>query len=358
MNQKNKFNLSEKASPLTSQEAKKYFSIFGFAVLGFAITFLLFGSLAFFVADGILASKSLSFDTIGIWGQILSNLISSVLPIALFGAPVFVLLLKPLPTVNPSKSSLSFKQLLGGFCVAMLFMYIGSYFSTIFLTIFSSISGIVPENALAESLDGENLWVTFAFTVIIAPVLEEFLFRKLLCGKLLALGEGYAVFLSALAFSVIHANFYQVAYAFLVGAFLGYIYIKTGKLIYPLIYHMLLNFFGTVFNTFLLRRIDQDALLGIYDPETLEQLMSSTTIDPNDPLVKAILILGIYELILMVIYVIGLFVFWRAVRRKKITFEKGLLSPPKKGFFSNLLCNPGIAAAFVFFTAIFIISLL
>ena len=72
--------------------------------------------------------------------------------------------------------------------------------------------------------------MTFIIAVLIAPTAEELLFRKLLTERIVKYGELAAVLASGLFFGLFHGNLNQFSYAFLLGLFLGFIYVKTGKL--------------------------------------------------------------------------------------------------------------------------------
>lgn len=85
--------------------------------------------------------------------------------------------------------------------------------------------------------------------LIFAPVMEEFVFRRLFAVKLLQHGERVYILTSALCFSMVHGvslGIPQIAYTFILGLIWAYVYAKTGSLIYPIILHALSNFAGSV----------------------------------------------------------------------------------------------------------------
>ncbi|MBQ9355507.1 MAG: CPBP family intramembrane metalloprotease [Clostridia bacterium] len=65
---------------------------------------------------------------------------------------------------------------------------------------------------------------------IIPALVEEFAFRGVVMGITLPFSESFAVFSSALLFGIMHGNFEQMPFAFLVGLVLGLIRVKTGTL--------------------------------------------------------------------------------------------------------------------------------
>lgn len=98
------------------------------------------------------------------------------------------------------------------------------------------------DDILTNSGIGANVLVT----VIMAPIVEELFFRKLIMDRLLGFGELPAILLSGLMFGLAHGNFTQFFYAAGLGILFGYIYAKTGKVSYTIACHMLFNFLGGV----------------------------------------------------------------------------------------------------------------
>ncbi|MCR5653703.1 MAG: CPBP family intramembrane metalloprotease, partial [Ruminococcus sp.] len=65
---------------------------------------------------------------------------------------------------------------------------------------------------------------------IIPPLVEEFLFRGILLGKLRAFGDSFALFFSTMLFSLMHGNIVQIPFSFIVGLTLAFVTIKTDSL--------------------------------------------------------------------------------------------------------------------------------
>lgn len=88
---------------------------------------------------------------------------------------------------------------------------------------------------------GRGGWAVL-MTVLLAPVMEETLFRGLILGSIRTRrGAVAAIFVSAAIFGLIHLIPQQVVNAFFVGIILGYIYYKTGSLATVIILHALNN---------------------------------------------------------------------------------------------------------------------
>lgn len=85
-----------------------------------------------------------------------------------------------------------------------------------------------------------NAWL-FISTVILAPVTEEFLFRGLLLNKLAETSSNKrALIISSLLFGILHFGSFIIP-QFIGGLLYGIVYIKTKKLIYPILMHVMNN---------------------------------------------------------------------------------------------------------------------
>ena len=62
--------------------------------------------------------------------------------------------------------------------------------------------------------------------------------------------------------------------------------------------------------------------------------------------------------LLMVIYISGLVLLFRARKKNLVRLDAGLLPPPKKHRFGNIFLTSGVAAAIAMFVLTFILSLM
>jgi len=348
MGSKYKFLPSPATGFLTDADTRRYLSRFGFAVFALSAGASL---AAFFISlahSAILNTFFPSLLTNTIYTSIAGQLLS-IICIYGVGFPLFLLISRGLPKISPLKSSMNASQIFGSFCVTSLMTMVGNYISSIIIVWFSLMFGSSLENPVSSMVEGTSVWVTIAFGVIIIPILEELVFRKAVCDRLTALGEGYAIFLSAATFSLVHGNFFQFAYAFLLGALFGLIYVKTGKLIYSIILHMSVNFLGMVVSQWLVSLIDMDALLAL--------LESDNPVIP-DEMFNSLLIVFAYDIIVIVFNVIAIVMLSKAFKRRMITLDSGILPPPKKGRFANIFMSTGIAIAIAFFVLQFAFTLI
>ena len=105
-------------------------------------------------------------------------------------------------------------------------------------------TGEIPD-AMAGSLPSEgqsgSAWIFFLFVVVLAPVCEELIFRKLLLQPLRQGGDMFAVMVSALIFGAYHGNFDQFPYAFVVGLLYGILAVRSSSMLPTLLLHFINN---------------------------------------------------------------------------------------------------------------------
>lgn len=334
-NRKNIFTSADENGELPESSARRYFSVIGFAILvPFIIKDLLYYALAELIsrfAPELLGNYFVAF------------LVSS-LPLYAVAMPLCALLLRRLPRALPLKSNIKAHHWLGGMCVAFAFMITGNYISQILVNAFSMLRGSALSNPVADFAHSTPPIYVILMAVIIAPIAEELFFRKLLCDKLLPLGEGYAVFISSAIFALAHGNLFQIFYAFLLGCFFAYVYINTGKLKHTVIYHTVINLLGSVVSTRILSRLDLEAIAaGEIDLSFIRE-----NIFP-------LLALLAYEFIVLGSAFVGMILLF--LNLKKIKLRGGLIPPAKSARVSSVFMNFGIASLILYFALTLVASL-
>lgn len=117
---------------------------------------------------------------------------------------------------------------------------------------------ILPESSSAVSSYNELMNIAISdskllslLTIgILAPIMEELIFRFGLISIFKQRGEWFAIICSALFFGVAHFNLIQSTYAFIVGVLLGYIYIRTNNLLSTIIIHLIVNTSSLIYEYF------------------------------------------------------------------------------------------------------------
>ena len=100
-------------------------------------------------------------------------------------------------------------------------------------------------------------------TAVVPPLVEEFACRGIILGSLRRFGDGFAVLISAILFGLMHGNFDQMPFAFMVGLALGYIVVKTDSLWIAVAVHAANNLISVAFE-YLLAGLSQNAQNLIY----------------------------------------------------------------------------------------------
>ncbi len=183
------------------------------------------------------------------------SLLVSMLPTYTIAFPLTSLLIHQVPGVQMKKHNMKPAQLLGAFAISYALMYLSNLAGQFFTNIIGIIKGSPVDDAIADLVSELNPLTAFFVMVLLAPALEEWIFRKLLVDRTIRYGEGTAIFLSGLMFGLFHGNLNQFVYTFLIGAFWAFIYVKTGRLRYTIYLHMALNFMGSVGSLFFLGAI-------------------------------------------------------------------------------------------------------
>ena len=83
---------------------------------------------------------------------------------------------------------------------------------------------------------------------IMAPLVEELLFRGAIQGHLLRKGMKpvYAILIASAVFGIVHMNPIQIPFAFAIGLIFGWLYYRTGSVVPGLIGHFINNSIATI----------------------------------------------------------------------------------------------------------------
>jgi hypothetical protein len=82
----------------------------------------------------------------------------------------------------------------------------------------------------------------FLYTSIAAPICEELIYRGFVLRSFQGYGKVFSIILSALLFGVMHANLFQMLFAFLVGLVLGYVATEY-SIFWSMVLHLLKHSF-------------------------------------------------------------------------------------------------------------------
>ena len=119
--------------------------------------------------------------------------------------------------------------------------YLNGYFMQLLETI--GIENLL--NYVETPLDYPEDFVLLHMTLALVPAFcEEFLFRGLICNRLLPYGKTVAIVGSAVLFGLMHGNLGQLFYTTMAGIMLGWCFVETRSIWPCVIAHMLNNLTG------------------------------------------------------------------------------------------------------------------
>ena len=318
---------------------KKHFSRLG---LGFAL-FTVISTLAALLISVIVSNINAQFYE----STLFINLLS---PVALyvFALPVLLIVVSGLDAKRPHKRKLGFGKWLLFLIVAFGFMYIGAMIGNGVMDKISEIVGFDYSNSLESIIDEENIWITAIFTVIVAPIAEELIFRKLIIDRTNKYGGVVCIVLSALMFGLMHGNFYQFFYCFGIGLILGYIYYSTGKILPCILLHATINFMGSVVPTWLTPILEQ---LESLDYTNVDGLVEFTMNNLGGILAASMFSLFVYAaMALAIILPITL--------RRKIKLGRPEVKLPRGRALGIVIGSAGMIAMLVIYGLEFVLSLI
>ena len=100
-----------------------------------------------------------------------------------------------------------------------------------------------------ESPQGIYGFFLSVLATAVAPALvEEYATRGIVMGLLKPFGDGFSILVSAILFGVMHRNFEQMPFAFLVGLVLGFVRIATGSIWLCCLIHAFNNLISVIFD--------------------------------------------------------------------------------------------------------------
>lgn len=207
-----------------------------------------FGRLSLTLAVTFVATQLLSYAAVQAWMHLFGRMnytylmflndITIYLPCLI----LIPLLLRRLPRVEPGPSaSLGGQE---GF-LALVFSlgtgYLFAYITTPIISLLEQLIGQSSYNVVSSiesSLSPVSAAVAF---VIVAPVAEEFIFRRLLLDRIRIFGDRATILIGGAAFGLFHGNLNQTFYAFALGAVFSAIILMTNRLRYTIAIHMFIN---------------------------------------------------------------------------------------------------------------------
>ena len=269
--------------------------------------------------------------------------------------PLVLLLTSKMPKAEIEKKRLGF----GKFLLCVLVMYglilIGAVVGSgihLFLTLpFNN----EESSKMAEILMNSNSFLRILIVGIVAPIFEELIFRKVLIDHVAPKGELVAILASGIMFGLFHGNFQQCFFAGLIGCLFAYIYLKTGRVIYTILLHMILNSITSGITIELIKWMFKAAERVGIDLNTTSADMMNYNLSDMEALVLPTLALIGWILILIFVMLAGLVTFIVVLCMKKIKITRKDEDPSFGEQAASLVTSPCmwifyVAVAFLFAT--------
>lgn len=259
--------------------------------LGFTVMFGIFWLYSIFIA------KYLNIN------YIFNNIIGLICLYGV-GMALFIVITKNIPNCEIKKNHISFRTIF--YC--FLLQFTATMLMSVVVNIVTQISGEEINNTLnnINILTPFNIFLLLIFN----PIIEEFVFRKFVADKLLKHGELFYILASSFCFAIVHGislGIPQVLYTFILGMIWSYLYVKTGKIIIPIILHSLSNIFSGIIIS-IVQGISQEAL-------------------------------GMYSMFMMLMAIIGLICFIKNKKKISIDGENKLI---KASILKDIFINKGM----------------
>ena len=273
--------------------------------------------------------------------------IVNFMPMYFIAFPIYLLLSKPMEKIAPQQHKMTFGQFVIAFMMCEGIAIAGSLIGTVITTILTLLFDVnTSSSLLTDGVFGEGQVVFCIVAVLFAPIVEEFLFRKVLIDRVRKYGDGTAILLSGIMFGLFHGNFTQCFYAAGLGLFFAFIYVRTGKIQYTIALHMCMNFIGSVVSGFVLKDIDLESLLSASASMDVEAMMGQ---------IGSLVPLFIYEAIVYSIAIAGVVLL--IVNRKKFTVAPPMVQLEKGKQAKTAWLNLGAIAMLVYCVLLFIFQI-
>ncbi len=274
----------------------------------------------------------------------LSNTVYTIVSMLIqngIGILVVFLMLRGLPIVKPKEQSRMGRSWFGLFAACYALLIVGNEIGTTVSLLISDWLGYEVGAFALEMTMTLPLWCEFLVVVVIAPIGEELVFRKLIIDRISIFGEKTAIMISALIFALFHGNFYQFFYAFFIGALFGYVYVKSRNVFTTISLHAAINFCGSVLASSVLGILEEFMdFAGSALGENGELLIEEAQFIANMPLIMKTAGVLLYALFMYGVIIYGLVFIFKHI--KKLTFAKGPLQIPRGSGFAVTFGNVGM----------------
>ena len=263
----------------------------------------------------------------------------SVAPIYLIEMPIAYLLLLTIPKSAPQKKKLHPLMWLCFAFLCFFVSYLSSFVGQFVEAWIYNFFGIEVQNDLAEMSYITPFGVNFLFIGVLAPIFEELFYRKAIIDRLRRYGDLPAILISGVIFGLVHGNFSQVFYSTAIGLVLGFVYLRTGNVLYTILLHATFNIVSGVYVTELIRRFGDSGI-------------------PAEGDTIGIIMVLAYNIFTILAFVVGAIFLLVSIRRFWRSLQKGDYTLTFDQWMNAIFLNPGVWAFLLWMALVFVSSLL
>ena len=276
--------------------------------------------------------------------------------------PIGYFIIKTMPKDTPDSTmpnTMTVPMFVRLFISALCLMYVGNIIGVIFDTVFASAKYFMRERPIetfAENLGLDAVWLQILFVAVFAPIFEELIFRKLIIDRTKRFGYAPAIIFSGVLFGIFHGNFGQAFYATMLGFLLGYIYVRTGKIVNTILMHAAVNIYGGVIPILIFSLMDVDRLDEIMSITDYDVYFSSL-IEFLGENILPIMLYALHATVFFTLAIVGLVFLIKDRKRYKAGLVKADPPMPKKSAFSTMFVSAGFILFLIVMAVEFYISL-
>lgn len=330
----------------TYAEEKKWFSSLGFRYFAASLIFMAVQLLMMLIA-GIVVPEEIYNNY---------SLLISLLPPYIIALPLMRLVIqKNFPGVQVGDTDFKKSTVVKAFFACIALMYMGNIVGTIINSVVARFAGGSGANVMSNLITGSSIAQNIIVVVIMAPIVEEFLFRKWLVDRLAKYGQGVAIMVSALAFGFYHGNIIQFVYATLLGIVLAYVYIKSGKIRYTIILHMLVNFWGSIVPMVAMKVSNYTQLIELASGENVNQAEITAWVMQN---LGGMAIFGLYLMVYFALVITGIVMLCLNLKKALVNLEAGQVILEKGQAFKTIVLNVGVILFMILWIGMAVITVL
>lgn len=221
----------------------------GFSIIAYFVLSILFGVIIGLLSSVFPRINNLYENEIGLWA------FSCIGTMVYIGGPFllsYIFLKKKkmtgiLPLGTPYNKKAAAYLVIAFFPLVLVSTFVVNFISIIFQAIMGVSFSSGMENISINSI-GDFLLMTL-FIAVVPAILEEVAIRGVLLQPLRRYGDGFAIVVSAVIFSLLHGNMVQIPYTVLAGIYFGYVAVATGSIWPSIILHFLNNLYSVISTT-------------------------------------------------------------------------------------------------------------